>query len=76
MNLRLTLPEKEQSVIEPQLKGDRIIYCVPFDIDKNGNFWLTDGLWYLKNLFYTCKRQNWEQTDTITNRRNIMQCRD
>lgn len=52
MNLRFTLPEKEQSVIEPQLKGDRIIYCVPFDIDKNGNF-LADG-WVVvseKSLF-------------------------
>lgn len=38
MNIRFTLPDQEQQAVNPLLKGNKIIYCVPYDLDQDGNF--------------------------------------
>ncbi len=38
MNLRFTLPEREQELLTGRLNGEKIEYCVPFDLDHDGNF--------------------------------------
>lgn len=38
MNIRYTLPDGEMEVLAPLTKGERIEYCVPFDLDKDGKF--------------------------------------
>ncbi len=42
MNLKYTLPDHEQEKIKPLLKGEKIVYCLPFDLDKDGQ-WISDG---------------------------------
>lgn len=38
MNLHFTLPDKEQALLNPLIQGEKIRYCVPYDLDKQGNF--------------------------------------
>jgi ATP-binding cassette subfamily B protein len=52
LNICYTLPPDEQSEIKPLLNGDRIVYCLPYDLNETGEF-LESG-WVAvtrKNLF-------------------------
>lgn len=39
MNLRYTLPDREAAVLAPLLGGEKIRYCVPYDLDREGEFY-------------------------------------
>ncbi len=52
MNLRYTLPEREQAVLKPHLKGQRLRYCVPFDLDRHGNFCADGWIAVTKDVLY------------------------
>lgn len=42
MNIRYTLPEREQAALTPHLSGEKIAYCVPYDLREDGSF-CSDG---------------------------------
>ena len=37
MNLHYTLPDREQELLAGPLHGQKLRYCVPYDLDKEGN---------------------------------------
>lgn len=43
MNLRYTLPDEQQERLRPLAGSDRLIYCVPFDLDNDGQ--MIDDAW-------------------------------
>ena len=49
MNLNFSLPQKEKNIAAQRLGDDKVIYCVPFNLDRKGMY--TEG-W----LVVTCTR--------------------
>ena len=38
MNLRFTLPEREGALFSALCRGEKLIYCVPFDLHDDGSY--------------------------------------
>ena len=62
MNLRYTLPEKEQEALKPLLSGQRIVYCVPYDIQPDGGFCAGGWLAVSESTLYLLSGGNLEKT--------------
>ena len=38
MNLRYTLPDREQALCRASLQKEKIVYCVPYDLTLDGHY--------------------------------------
>ncbi|MBO5798249.1 MAG: hypothetical protein J6R77_07920, partial [Clostridia bacterium] len=64
MNLRYTLPDKEAVVLTPHLNGEKIEYCVPYDLDKDGSMG-ADG-WIVVTHTHLYRLQDGEYKDSVS----------
>ena len=64
MNLRYTLPEREEEVMAPILMGAKPEYCIPYDLDREGNF-CPDG-WILVTRTHLYVLEKGELRETVS----------
>ncbi len=52
MNLRYTLPEREEALLRSHRQGQKLRYCVPFDLDRQGNLCADGWIAVTKEALY------------------------
>lgn len=62
MNLRYTLPEAEAAALQPHLNGEKIEYCVPYDLTRAGEMGANGWVVVTRAHLFRLEEGAWQET--------------